>query len=106
MIRSQAPSLEFEVDFQAGNVVVQGTDADLAFGLPQVCALVANLKQELRKKLAHIRGRMAAEARAEEMMQQCALEAQRSPKEAHSTPALGERLTPAESFLQAKKQEE
>jgi len=76
------------MDFQAGQLASHGTDADLALVLPQVCALGANLQPELRKKLAQIRGRMAAEARAEKLVQQRLEEVRQRPQLAPQAPVL------------------
>lgn len=51
---SEAPTLELELDFQSGRIILQGSDTDVARALPQVRALVENVRPELRRAVAEL----------------------------------------------------
>jgi len=54
LLRLQAPTLELELDFQVGRVILHGSNADIAWALPHVHALSENLQPELKRTVAHL----------------------------------------------------
>uniref|UniRef100_A0A7S2KGI7 Prolyl 4-hydroxylase alpha subunit domain-containing protein n=1 Tax=Zooxanthella nutricula TaxID=1333877 RepID=A0A7S2KGI7_9DINO len=60
LLRSQAPTLELELDFQIGRIILQGVDTDVAWALPHVRALVESEQPALKQSVAAILRQVAA----------------------------------------------
>jgi len=54
LLRSQAPTLELELDFTNGRIVLQGNAADTAWALPHIRDLVENEQPKLKSTVADI----------------------------------------------------
>merc|ERR1712241_901363 len=61
LLRSQAPTLGVELDFQIGRIILQGSSADIAWALPHVRALAEILQPELQRSVTEIQKQFAAQ---------------------------------------------